>query len=321
MSPTAPSPATRLPKVAVILVNFRGVELTLACARSVLASRDVDVKLIVVENASGDDSARILAERLPEAHLVISPVNGGFTGGNNLGFIEARQFEPDYVFLLNNDTTIEADCIAKLVAEAARDPRIGLLNPRIWRGDDRTKLWFGGSKFSLWTGRVHQVGRKKSGDHGLPTACDIPFATGCALLIPITVLDRVGPLDDSLFAYAEDLDLSLRARAAGYRIRYVPTASIWHFESASFRRSGSGALHQYFAARNELRVIGRYVAWYQWPSFLATFLVNHIGRFTVLSIMRADYRALLATYRGVWHAVTGGRHRLEARARGSLDRA
>ena len=320
MSAVVQSLSSPLPRVGVILVNFRGVDLTLACARSVLASRAVEVRLIVVENASGDDSARILAERLPEAHLVISPINGGYTGGNNLGLLEARRFDCDYVLLLNNDTIVAEDCIANLVHEAARDPGVALLNPRIFRGDDRTKLWFGGSKFDLWTGRPRSVGRKRSSEHGLPVPCDIPWATGCALLMPVAALDRLGPLDDSLFAYAEDLELSLRARAAGYRIRYVPSASLWHFESSSFRRTGSNALHQYFAARNELRVIGRYLAWYQWPTFLASFLVDHIGRFTLLSILHSDYRALLATYRGVLHAITGGRHPLEILANRPVEK-
>lgn len=307
--------ASERPSVAVIIVNFRGVDLTLQAVSSVLASRGVTLDVIVVDNGSGDGSAERLRNSLPPSvHLIESPVNGGFTGGNNIGIAAALERDAAWLFLLNNDAICDPDCIARLVADAERDPDIALSNPKMFFGDAPDLLWFGGSRFSLWTGRSVAVGRKRPASASLPEPTDIPFVTGAAVLVRAAHLDRLGPLDESLFGYSEDLEWSLKAREAGLRLRYVPDAMIWHYEGVAHRRAGGQALRQYLAARNLLRVMSRHLRWYHWPSFLATFTVDHVGRFCLLSIIHRDPAGFRATLRGVGHAVTGGRCSIEIAA-------
>ena len=306
-----------VPKIAVVIVNFRGVELTLAAVASVLASRGVTLDVIVVDNASPDDSAGRLREALPPSvHFIQSMVNGGFTGGNNIGMAAAVARGADWVFLLNNDAVCDPDCIARLVRDAMRDDAIALANPKMFFGDPAHLLWFGGSRFNLWTGRPVAVGRKRPASHSLPEATDIPFVTGAALLVRAAHLPRLGPLDETLFGYSEDLEWSLRATEAGLRLRYVPDAVIWHYEGVAHRRAGGQALRQYLSARNLLRVMSRHLRWYHWPSFLATFAVDHVGRFCLLSLLHRDLAAFRATLRGVLHAITGGRCSIEVTAEG-----
>jgi GT2 family glycosyltransferase len=316
-APSTPSRtpvASRQPRVAVVVVNYRSAGLTVDCVRSLQRSEGVMLEIIVVDNSSGDGSAeQIRSELPPDVALVESPVNGGYTGGNNIGIAVARERAPDWIFLVNNDTLVAPDCIARLVAAAERDPRIAMVSPLILFGREGDLLWFGGSRFNDWTGRVVHVGWKRPASAAMPPS-EIPFATGCALLLRPSAIERIGLLDESLFGYAEDLDWSLRARQAGYRLRFEPGAVIRHLEGIGYRRAGGEALRQYLSSRNTLRVLARYLRWYQWPTALITFVIDHLGRFTLLSLRRRDLAALRGTWRGVLHAFTGGRSRIERAA-------
>ena len=299
------------PDVAVLIVTFRGLELTRDCVRSVLASRDVRLQVIVIDNASGDETAEALAREFPAITLLAEPVNRGYTGGNNAGLRLAAASGARYALILNNDTVLDPHCIARLVAAADAAQDVGLAAPQIRYHSHPELLWYGGGTFNPWTGRSTHIGRKRPASAGLPTACEVSFVTGCALLVRMAALPAVGLLDESLFGYVEDLDWSVRFRQAGHRLRYVPEAMLWHREGISHRRAGGRALQVYLAGRNQLRVLGRHSRWYQWPTIVPAFVIDHIGRFTALSILHRDPAEFAAIFRGIWHAMVGGRHPIE----------
>jgi hypothetical protein len=115
--------------------------------------------------------------------------------------------------------------------------------------------------------------------------------------VRLDALGRDG-FDASLFAYAEDLDLSLRLRGAGYRIRYVPEAHVWHHEGSSHRSSSGQSLRWYLNTRNLLRVNARHARWYHWPALGPMLLVNVVGRFVAVAVRDRDWKALGAVLRG-----------------------
>jgi GT2 family glycosyltransferase len=304
------------PDVAVLIVNFKSKELTADCVRSVEASVGVRVHVIVVDNASNDGSYEYLRATLPQATVVAEPVNRGYTGGNNRALRLALEHGARFAFILNNDTIVHPDCIARLVAEADANPDVGLLTPQIRFHDPSDRLWFGGGQFSLWVGQTIHIGFRKPLRFGLPRPADIPWTTGCAVLLRKEVVRAIGPLDESLFGYSEDLDWSLKSRRAGYRLRYVPDAIIWHREGIGYRKAGGQALRMYLVTRNTLRVLGRHARWYHWITLGPSFLVNHLVRFSFLMVVRDhDQQALRALYRGVWHALSGGRDTIEPEPR------
>jgi GT2 family glycosyltransferase len=301
------------PTVTVVIVNFRTPALTLRCVESVRASTGVSTHVIVLDNDSGDDSAHTLAGVLsarPGVEFHARPVNDGFAGGANAGLALARARGARWVLLLNSDATVTPDCVRRLVDEGEREVRCALVNPRIMLGSGGDRLWFGGARFSLWTARPVHVGLHRAAAHGWREPRDAPFATGCAMLVR---LDAVAGevLDASLFGYAEDLDLSLRLRRDGWRIRFVPDAVVWHDAGASHRRAGGEALRFYLSTRNLLRVVSRHARWFHWPVLAPMFAVNVVGRYVVASARRGDWHACVAVCRGAWHAVTGGRHPIE----------
>jgi GT2 family glycosyltransferase len=299
--------------VAVVVVNYRTPALTVACVASVLRSEGVRPRVIVVDNASGDDSVPRLRAALggaPAVTVLARDVNDGYAGGNNAGVALARAEGARWALLLNSDTVLDADCVRRLVEEAESDDRIALATPRIFFGDDPERLWFGGGRFSLWTGRPVHVGFRRGAARGWRTRRDLSFASGCALLVRLEAV--AGELfDASLFSYAEDLDLSLRVRESGRRIRYVPDALVWHHEGSSHRRAGGQALRFYLTTRNLLRVVGRHARWYHWPVLGPALAVNVVGRFAAVTARDRNWRALGAVGRGARDAVLGGRHSVE----------
>lgn len=300
-------------RVVAIVVNYRTPALTMACVESLLASDVVEPCVIVIDNDSRDDSVSQLsafAAARPRVHLVSRPVNDGYTGGNNAGVAIARAMGARHVFILNSDTIVDRSALLHLTGALDDDPAIALAVPSILDGRAPGRLWFGGARFSQWNGRPVHVGLGRDASHGWSEARDLPFATGCAMLVAIDRLDGE-PFDATLFAYAEDLDLSLRLRARGARLRYVPAATVEHFEGGSHRNRGGGATRFYFTTRNLLRVTARHAHWYHWPVLAPSLAVNVVGRFSAVAVRDGDWGALAAIWRGAWHALSGGRHPVE----------
>ncbi|MDB4878852.1 MAG: hypothetical protein JWL60_298 [Gemmatimonadetes bacterium] len=299
------------PDVMALVVNYGTAELTIECVRSLLASEGVSVAVVVIDNASPDDSVGRLRDALPGVRLVARARNDGYAGGNNVGFALAAAEGARYAFVVNSDAFVEPGCLARLVAAADGDARIAIVSPCIVYPDPADGLWFGGSRFSLWTGRAEHVGRRQPRWAGLPVQSDITFATGCAMLVRTSALAVTGPFDAALFAYAEDLDLSLRTRALGYRTVYVPSAVVTHHEGVSHVKAGGQALRVYLHHRNLLRVLRRHASWYHWLTITPVFLVDSVARHLFLRARAGDLAGIRAVFSGIAAAFTGGRHPIE----------
>jgi GT2 family glycosyltransferase len=310
-------------QVAGIVVNYRTPDLTIACVESLLAATGVSIAVIVVDNASGDDSVDRIGAHFrhrPSVAVVARDVNDGYAGGNNAGVVVARQLGARYAFVLNSDTVVDASCPRLLVEEAERDVRTALVTPRIFLGDPPERLWLGGGRYSLWHGRPIHVGRNGPASAGWSDTSNMSFASGCALLIKLAAITG-DPFDASLFSYAEDLDLSIRLRRQRWRIRYVPQAVVWHFEGTSHRRQGGQALRFYLNTRNLLRVNSRHARWYHWPTLAPMLAVDVVARFSAVAARDRDWHAFAAVWRGALHAFTGGRAAIEPHGRPTVAAA
>jgi GT2 family glycosyltransferase len=303
-------------QVAAIVVNYRTPELTIACVESLLASSEVRLQVVVVDNDSKDDSLGRVRARLgvePRVTILAREINDGYAGGNNAGIDVARKLGVRYVFILNSDTTVEPQCVRRLLDEAEGPAHPALVSPLILYGDRPDLVWWGGARFSLWAGRPVHIAYGRTVADAWPGARDLPFATGCALLLDLESVGGAPVFDPSLFSYAEDLDLSLRLRRTGRRIRYVPLAIVHHFEGASHRKAGGQALRFYLNTRNLLRVDARHARWYHWITLAPMLAVDVVGRFCAVAVRDRDAAALRAVLRGAWDAISGGRHAIEPR--------
>jgi hypothetical protein len=226
--------ADATPSIAVIVLTWNGRDLTLDCLRSLASITTPGVRTLVVDNASTDGTVEaIFARHGDRVTILQNAANLGFAAGNNAGIHRALEDGAAYILLLNNDTLVAPDFLAELLRPMQGDPTVGITAPKIFYAEPRDQIWFAGGEISLWRGTARHIGIRETdrGQHDRPR--EIDYATGCALFARREVFERVGDLDPAYRAYFEDADFCLRARAAGFRIRYVPTAKVWHRISAS----------------------------------------------------------------------------------------
>ena len=231
--------------VAVVL-NWNGGEDTLRALQSL-----TEIETICVDNGSTDGSAEAIAERFPGVELIRTGANLGFAGGNNVGIRRALARGADWVLLVNNDAAVEPGIAEALSAAAVARPDAGLLACKILSEDGATVQYAGAS----FNARLGYSGRVATS--GTDELRDVGRIDGAGAAVSREAVTRAGLLDESLFLYVEDVDWSLRIRAAGFAVVFVPAARVRHKGSAA---SGGGAstTNLYYDARNTIVVAERY---------------------------------------------------------------
>lgn len=227
--------------MSVIVLSWNGVQLTRETLDS-LARCGVPQgwrsHVIVVDNASTDGSAGAIANEYPAVELIALAENRRFAGGNNVGLTHALAAGADAVMLLNNDVQADPALYERLLLALEQEPRVGAVAPLIYHAAPSDLIWYAGGVCN--TAFAHTAHRGlRTRDRGQYRAAeDTGYLTGCCLLATREAWQKVGMLDERYFIYAEDADWCLRARAAGFRLLFVPTARLWHQVSAS---SGGGS--------------------------------------------------------------------------------
>lgn len=266
MSAAASNPTPSRPSLAVVVVNWNGRDLLDDCLGS-LRGGYPDVRVIMVDNGSTDDSVAYCREHHPWVEIIASPVNLRWAGGNNLALSRLRdEGWPDQVLLLNNDTIVPEGTLARLVDALAGEPRAWAATPRICYAAEPGRIWFDGGRVGRWTGWVAHEGIRVRAGHRPLTPGFTDYATGCAMLLERRALEAVGLFDEGYRLYAEDSDYSLRLRAAGGEILHAPTALVLHKVS---RTVGVGSPRKaYLKARSHVRLLRRHWSRRTWPVLL-----------------------------------------------------
>lgn len=266
--------------VAIIIVHYNTDAETIDCLKSLkeIDRKGLSIGIIVIDN--GSKTPLEVPERyLPEgAKIIRSDSNLGFTDGNNLGIqVATRDLQPDYIVLLNNDTTVQPDFLQHLIATAQKNPKLGMAVPKIYFSPGReyhaksykaaergNVLWFAGGSIDWANLDAFHRGVDELDRAHFDDRSDTAFATGCCVLLPAPVIERVGMLDPSYFLYLEDVDWSMRVRQAGYDVELVPKSIVWHKNAGSSGGSGS-TLHQYYQTRNRLFFFMKYARYHFFP--------------------------------------------------------
>jgi hypothetical protein len=246
------------PRVAIVVLSWNGRDDTIECLASLGRMRWERQTAIVVDNGSTDGTAEAVRERFPDALVIRSEENLGFAEGNNVGIRAALEADADYVLVLNNDTIVDERLVEALVEEAERRPDAGALCPLIRYVDPPDRIWYAGARFdprAVHNGRHTGYGERDAGQYH--AVREIGRATGAAMLVPRRVIEEVGYFDSSLFIQVEDVEWSLRMRAAGYRILFVPAGVLWHHVAVA---SGGERAPEtaYYEMRNTLVVSTRH---------------------------------------------------------------
>ncbi|MBS9523449.1 glycosyltransferase family 2 protein [Litoribacter alkaliphilus] len=214
-------------KVVIILVNWNTYDYSRQCIEQLQQQYYSNVDILLVDNGSTDGSGEKLRKAYPKAVYFQNVDNLGFTGGNNVAMEYAKTQGYDYVLLLNNDTFLEPDFLEKLVLAMEADSRLGAVQPLIFNHPEREKVWKSGGDFITTIASTISSSSIGSG------VFNTQWLTGCALMIRGEVLEKIGPLTPSYFAYFEDVDYSFRIRKAGYDLGVVTESKIYHIASGS----------------------------------------------------------------------------------------
>lgn len=211
-------------RVAVVVPNWNGADSLGDCLDSLLA-QSLKARVIVVDNGSVDGSLKLL-ERYSDIEVILHDRNLGFAGGVNAGFRRAIEDGVKYAATLNNDAVADKDWLRQLVAALDKNPKAGIATAKILTADGK-KIDSTGDYLTVW-GLPYPRGRGESGLDKYDSEVDVFGASGGASLYRVKMLEEIGLFDEAFFAYYEDVDLSFRAQLAGWKVRYVPSAVVYH---------------------------------------------------------------------------------------------
>lgn len=251
------------PSIAVILINYNGIEDTLQCVESLKRSIDICFKCYIVDNASPNNDGEVLAayyEKDSQVEVLCLNDNVGFGNANNYGMEKA--FSEGYKFscLLNNDTEVDAGMLRLLFDDATEKV---ITVPLMLYYDNPDLIWFGGGDFDSFGIPRHSF-EKQCAQAAPLKKHEITFATGCCMMISKEAFTRTGGFDGSFFLYWEDADWSVRLRAEGFKLLFVPEAKLWHKVSSSTGGEESPMAY-YYGVRNRLYAIKKLnLGWKPW---------------------------------------------------------
>ncbi len=268
-----------MPDLAIIIVNYNVCDLLRDCLKSVYASIGLTFDVCVVDNASLDGSADIVAGEFPQVHLIRNQENLGYAAANNIGLklfgfrVQGSGIgdqesgtsdqqstinnQPSaiarYALLLNPDTIVPPDAFAQMIELMDSHPEFGVAGPKLVRRDGSLDLAcrrsFPSVEVSFWRltklskifPRSRRFGRYNMTYLDPDQPAEIDSVVGAFFLVRREAIERVGLLDETFWMYGEDLDWAYRIKRAGWKVYYYPPVVVQHVKRASSGQSNAGA--------------------------------------------------------------------------------
>jgi len=234
------------PRVAIVILNWNGVEDTLECLDSLKKITYPSYEVIIVDNGSEGDDVKTLRQSFGDyAHIVENDRNYGFAEGNNIGIRYAlNAFDPAYLLLLNNDMVVAPDFLGELVKVAEGEAKVGIVGPKVYYYDFNGRndvLWYAGGKIQ-WRSRYGycHIGRGKGDLPEYQAVSNVDWITGAAIMLKRCVIEELSLLNPRYFFGSEDVEYCIKARKHGFKIVYVPGARVWHKVGKSRNRYAPG---------------------------------------------------------------------------------
>jgi len=292
------------PSVAVLTVNTDGAAFMAEFAESLTAVSYRNFQLVVVDNASSDDSLDILRRLHPQSVILENDANLGFTGACNRGIEYCLGQGFDYVLFLNGDVLVEPDFLDRLV-DASDDRTLTAPKSYLYHHPGTLDDSVGQFDWTRGTWKHQILGKRPTDDFDQPRL--VETANLSCLLVPAGALRKVGLLDNNFFIYYDDTDFVRRAHDAGYRLWFAPDAVIHHRKGATIGGSET-AFGLYYLTRNRPYLISKHVRSplrraFFWTYFITSRLVRTI---TLVLRGRPDLaRAITAGMADYWRGRMG----------------
>lgn len=259
-----------MPKLAIIIVNYKTKDLLRDCLRSIYDSEgNFKLSVCVVDNASGDDSVMMVQKEFPQVTVIEQAVNQGYAFANNLGLrhvgfqdepgSEAEKV-PEFALLLNPDTLLPPHALADMITFMEARPNCGAAGAKLVRADgslDKAcRRSFPTPEVSFWrlTGlsflfpQHPRFGRYNLTYIDENETIEVDSVVGAFMMMRGAALQEAGLLDEDFFMYGEDLDLAYRIKACGWKIWYNAKVTVLHYKGASSKQRSSQSIINFYDA-------------------------------------------------------------------------
>jgi len=214
-------------RVISVILNTNRRDDTLACLASLGRNTYTPHRSVVVNGLGTDGSSEAIQQAFPGTHILSLTDNRGYAGGNNVGLAWALDQGADWVLVLNEDTILAEDCVARLVEVGESQPRIGVVGPTVYHFDEPTVIQSAGGRLGpSWSALLIANNELDTGQFTDPRP--VEWISGCAMLIRRGLLEQIGLFDERFFIYWEEIDFCVRARQAGWQLLHAPRARLWH---------------------------------------------------------------------------------------------
>ncbi|MFN2142816.1 MAG: glycosyltransferase [Candidatus Promineifilaceae bacterium] len=235
-----------LPDATIIILNWNGKAYLEACLTALLDQTYKPQEILLVDNASTDDSPALVRESFPAVKIIENERNLGYAAGNNAAL---RQVDSETAVLVNPDIVAGSDWLENLLAPFAADKTIGIVGSKLLYPGKEQQLQHAGGLITHPQAMPAHRGMYESDEGQFDEPADVDFVTGAAIAVRRDVLETAGLLDEGFFMYFEDADWCARARRSGFRVVYAPRATAVHDESATSVRGSASYLRRFHSGR------------------------------------------------------------------------
>lgn len=285
------------PRVAALVLNYNGKDITLQTTQSLLAMTYADFDVAVIDNGSSDGSTEAIAEAFPQVEQVRVEVNEGPAKGLNAGLRWALERAFDYVLVLNNDIEVDPEMLGRLVEVAESDPEVGCVGPKCFYYWDRERLWSAGGRLRFGESVTKERGMGQLDKGQFDRTEEVDYINGCAMLVRREVVEEIGLFDPLYFLSVEDADWCMRMRRAGYRCMYAHRAVLWHMVSHTVGVYVPSKT--YHNGRSTALFVRRYAGPLQWLKFCGLVALA-IPLAYLRELPKGNQGAALAKLKGFW---------------------
>ncbi len=292
------------PRVYTIVLNYNNFSDTVETLQSAMMLAYTNNHILLVENSTKKEIPEGIHQLFPDLDIIENEKNLGYAGGNNAGIRYAMQQGAEYIFVINNDITLQPDVLEKLVFAMQSDRTVAACQPLVTYYDDKDKIWSAGTRLFLGYPRLYYKGKRKLGRGIKKTQFGL---VGCAILFRAQSLLEIGLFDESLFLLQEETEWCMRAINEGLGLLVVCDAVVHHKVSATLGQFSKEYL--YYIARNWLLVAKRHNSSRDYAYILLTELFTRIPYY-LYQLARKKQIAMMKYY---YYGLMDGLHGISGR--------
>jgi GT2 family glycosyltransferase len=256
------------PTTWAVVVNWNGGEANLACLASLRSEGLAAERIVFVDNASSDGSRERVAAAHPSVRLVANAQNEGYGHGTNRGVSLALAQGAEAVLLVNNDVTLPAgERTLERLETALEREGVGIVGPRVVYAREPGRIWAAGGRMTYRQNLTELIGHRQPDGERFRGEAAVDYVPGCAMLVRRAVFERAGLLDGEYFAYHEDVEFCMKARAAGFEVLLLGETRALH-DAHHSTGGGYNPARKYMMGVNTVWFLRRHGTPARWASFL-----------------------------------------------------